>query len=76
MKEKMGLNRVNREPFMFLFCNKRTRLCKLMLINFDDIKSAQSLATTEKSSLALALLGLTLLVIFSPYSSHRVSSSS
>lgn len=47
-----------------------------MLINFDDIKSAQSLATTEKSSLALALLGLTLLVIFSPYSSHRVSSSS
>jgi len=34
------------------------------------------LTTAEKSCLALAVLDLTLLVLFSPCSSHRVSSSS
>lgn len=38
-----------------------------MLINFGNVKSIQCLAIAERSALALAFLGLTLLVLFSPY---------
>lgn len=71
--KRKSQNRVNWEPFLFVLHNKSTRLCKLMIIYFDGVKSVQCLATAEENSLALSFLGLTLPVLFFLYSSHSVN---